>query len=301
MKVLITGAEGFIGRHVYEELKGAHDVVAGLNPNSTPKTHGESISINLRDGDAIRKALVSVNPEVLINCAGVVDSSAQPEDNLTMTRNILEVAHEHNGTLRRVILMGSAASYGLLSSADELPVNEATQLRADSGYALSKKLEDEFADRFAQENDFDVVIARIFNPIGKGMKARFLIPALIRQLNAVQHGQAGEVEVSRLDSERDYIDVRDVARAVRALAEAKTLNHRIYNVGSGLATSNKQLIDAITRSMGLSTTNITLLESSPYKEPRLASCADIRRLTEDTGWKPSLSLETTVEEIVNER
>lgn len=302
MNVLVIGADGFIGRHVYNELIGDHIVTAGINPNRNLGVKFTKFAeLDLLKVEDIKRVLSDQRPEVIVNCAGVVDPGVDSTGNLVLTKNILESAHGYANTVRRVILMGSAASYGVLSSPDELPVAESTPLRAEEGYALSKRLEEEYALEYAKENGMDVIVARIFNPIGKGMKRRFLIPALIEQINKLGEGSNGKMEVSRLDSERDYIDVIDVAVAIRNLVDAEKLNHNVYNIGSGKATSNREIIDTIISVLGVEKNGIELVETSSEKEAIVASRADIGRISKDTGWRPVRSINETIEELIDAR
>jgi nucleoside-diphosphate-sugar epimerase len=299
MNVLTIGADGFIGRHVYDELKSSHVVVAGINPNNPSEAYNTSVRIDLRDKNAIDKALASCSPEVVIDCAGVVDPNAGPDDNMNLTKNILEAATDYSGGLRRVILMGSAASYGVLLSPGEVPVSEITPLRAESGYALSKRLEEEYVSDYAKTANIEVIVARLFNPIGNGMKSRFLIPNLIRQIREGEL-QKVPIEVSRLDSERDYIDVRDAAVAIKRLAETLKLRHNTYNIGSGRATSNEELVSTVMDVMGASLGRLKLIETEPEREKLVASCADISRIQQDTGWAPSITLKETIKAMADE-
>lgn len=301
MNILVIGADGFIGRHVYDGLKDAHDVVAGISPSNTSDTYSASTRVNLMDKSAVSALLTRVHPEVVIDCAGIVDPNAKPEDNTTLTKNVFEALSGCTDLPRRIVLMGSAASYGFLRSADEIPVSEVTPLRAESGYALSKRLEEEYVTEYAKTSNFEIVVARLFNPIGKGMKSRFLIPSIIHQLENAEPNKQVVLEISRLDSERDYIDVRDVALAIKSLAEAATLRHLVYNVGSGRATSNEELITTVVDTVGYRRELIAVNQTAPAPEKLVASCADIRRITEDTGWAPRITLKEAIKEIVDER
>lgn len=301
MNILVIGADGFIGRHVYDGLKNVHEVVAGINPSNVSDVYDSPARVDLMDKEAVADLLTRVKPEVVINCAGIVDPNAAPEDNTKLTKNVLEAVGECGDVPRRVVLMGSAASYGFLRSSDDIPVSEVTPLRAEYGYALSKRLEEEYVTEYAKEASFEIVVARLFNPIGKGMKSRFLIPSLIRQLDGAQSNEQVVLEISRLDSERDYIDVQDVALAIKGLAEAVSLRHLVYNVGSGRATSNEELISTVVDAVGCQRELVVVKETMPEPERLVASRADIGRITQDTGWTPTITLDETIKEIVDER
>jgi GDP-4-dehydro-6-deoxy-D-mannose reductase len=118
----------------------------------------------------------------------------------------------------RIIICGSAGVYGQVEK-QELPVKETTPLRASSPYALSKKAEEDVAISLGEKYKLPVTIARIFNPIGRNMGQKFLITSLLNQVKQLQSGERNQLEVSRLDSERDYVAVEDIAHAIRTIAQ----------------------------------------------------------------------------------
>jgi GDP-4-dehydro-6-deoxy-D-mannose reductase len=124
-----------------------------------------------------------------------------------------------------------------------------------------------------------------------------LIPKLIAQVAAVKAGTSPAIEVSRLDSRRDYIDVRDVARAFRLIAEGNP-SHEVYNVGSGMATSNAELIEMVLAESDLAV-QPTIVETAAEPEALVAIQADISRLHHDFDWQPQHQLAETVKEIVH--
>jgi len=293
MKILIVGSSGFIGRKVREVLSASHDVYAA---DRSGTDQGDNYFINLEDVASITKVIGAVKPEVIINCAGVVDSTARVELNGVFTKNLLQAAVDSGLVFKRIVISGSAAEYGVVD-ASNIPVNEDVPLNAQNVYGLSKVKETSFALAYGAEHNLPVVVARIFNPIGGGMHAKFLISRIIDQINEFKQGKRRALEVSRLDAKRDYIDIKDVALGIKALIENEP-QEAVYNIGSGISTSNQELVDLIIDNSDL--VDRPLVEqTSPDKEPLVAIQADISRMEREFGWKPQSTLVETVKEIMN--
>lgn len=293
MKILIIGSDGFVGRNIADVLSKDHDVYRGSRKD---KSDPKSVFIDLLNKDTIKNALNQIQPEIIINAAGVVENSEAARANVTFTTNLLEAIKECDQKPRRVIISGSAAEYGLVDETN-IPVAEDAPLNANVGYGLSKKDEVAFALQFAAENGLEVVIARIFNPIGVGMHEKFLLPKLIVQTKEVQSGLKKDIEVNRLDAKRDYLNIKDVAGVIKLLVEGSP-KENIYNIGSGEATTTQELIETIVSELQLSSPP-NLVESSDTPEPIVAIQADTSRLQSEFGWSPGYSLKETVKEIID--
>ena len=287
MKVAVFGANGFIGRAVTHEMRGAgHDVVEG-----TDSITGESV--DLLNQDAVTAYLHDTKPEVIINCAGVV-AGGDFENNVRFTKDILNGVKQADIDVKRVIVTGSAGEYGQVS---HLPVSEDTELNATSAYAVSKIKEEQTALGLAEETDTSVVVARVFNPLGPGMHERFLVSGLLKQIRAIKDGQADHIEISRLDAARDYLAVSDTAVAFRLLAEGEP-REKVYNIGSGVSSTNGQLLDLLLAGSTLEK-RPEIVETMSDPEPQTASQADVSRIEQEFGWRPSKSLPRIIEEIIN--
>lgn len=293
MKVLVIGANGFIGSNVCSVLGKYHDV---YKAGRLIKQNDREFNMDLLDLKAISRVLLAVKPEVIINCAGVVENSDRAKLNVEFTENLLNAIAKNKLLLKRIIISGSAAEYGNVTTKN-IPVAENTPLNADAGYGLSKILEENAAIKLGDKYNLPVTTIRIFNPIGNGMHPRFLIPSIIRQVAEFKVGTGKSIKVSRLDSLRDYINVKDIASAIKALIEHPS-KYPCYNVGSGIATSNRQLIELIIKEYNLSS-EPELIETSLDPEKLVAVQADITRIHEEFHWIPDYTIEETIKEIVN--
>ena len=106
-----------------------------------------------------------------------------------------------------------------------------------------------------------------------------------------------QLEISRLDSRRDYLDVRDIASAIKVLVE-NTTSHHVYNIGSGKSTSNGELLDIILKQSGV-VVRPPVFEQNTTPEELMAIQADITRINEEFGWSPQYSLEDTIKDIID--
>lgn len=294
MIILVLGANGFVGRAVCGSLSGAHNVYGA---SKSIIEDDKNFRIDLTDKKSIVNVLNRVNPEAIINCAGVVENSEAAKLNLIFTRNLLEVIADTGIKVNRVIVSGSAAEYGRVEEKN-IPVNEEVPLNPVSIYGQSKVDETELALKFQEEKNIPVTIVRIFNPIGSRMHPKFIIPGIIRQVDAILAGEKIAIEVTRLDSKRDYIDIQDIASALKFIVENQP-QEKIYNIGSGLSTSNEELINLIVKNSELRTMP-KIIETVSEEEPLLAIQADISRIKNEFGWKPVRIIEETIREAMND-
>jgi GDP-4-dehydro-6-deoxy-D-mannose reductase len=294
MKILVLGANGFIGKAVVAALSSSHEVFsASREPNQGP----HHLDVDLLSKESISKALGQVRPDVIINCAGVVENNSAAEKNIEFTKNLLDEVVRLRLLPKAIVICGSAAEYGVTDRAD-IPVKETAPLNASNDYGVSKREESRIALDYGEKFNLKVIVLRIFNPIGTGMHPKFLIPGIARQVADIERGEKKELEVSRLDSERDYIDVADVAAAIKLIIEGHP-KHRVYNIGSGVSTSNEQLIDLALKYSSLKE-KPPITETFKEPEPIYAKQADINRIKKEFNWEPASIIEETVKEAMND-
>lgn len=293
MKILIIAGDGFMGRNIAVFLSRRHTVYTTSRIKSLdPRV----IYLDLEKPNTISKVLNEVEPEIVINCAGIVDQSKDTDLNVVFTKNLLEAIAGLKKQPKRIIISGSAAEYGYVKP-DQIPVSETTPLKALQGYGYSKLKEEEAAHELALNYNLPVVVVRVFNPIGVNMHPKFLVSNILRQIVECSAGTREYIELSRLDSKRDYISVHDIASAFGAIVEGSP-RYSVYNIGSGKSTTNGELADIILRRLKLGR-KLQLKETSDIIEPLVAIKADIQRLNSDFDWYPQLTLEETIGEIIH--
>lgn len=294
MKVIVIGANGFVGRNVARELRGDDS----LKVIAAGRGDTVDIVIDLLDKESISRALTSIKPDVIVNCAGVVANDETAYQNGVFCKNIFETVVAINQPYPKIIITGSAAEYGIVGNHN--PVDEDMPLRATNDYGKSKIEEEAIARDFAEKFGIDVIVARIFNPIGPGMGDKFLLTSLERQIKDFQRGLTHEISLSRLDTRRDYVDIRDVARAIHSFAVSENKSHQIaQNIGSGYSTTNGELLQLLINHIELKS-EPTIIETRDAPEPIYAACADISRIKNEYGWQPSYELNKTMGDIFDE-
>ncbi len=295
MKALITGAGGFVGHHLIAHLRNAGDEVVATDRSTD--------GLDVLDAPALLDLFRKVRPEVVYHLAGASDvggswqtPQATFRANAEGTLNVLWAARETD--TQRVLTIGSADVYGKVTS-DDLPLTEEQPLRPVSPYAASKVAADAVALQAWLGYSQQVVRARPFNHLGPGQTDRFVAPAIASRIVANERSGEEKVLVGNLTPRRDFTDVRDVVRAYRLLIESGR-SGEVYNVCSGTATAVQDLAE---RLISLATTPMKL-----DTDPELARPVDIpvllgdnSRLKSDTGWSPTIEMDTTLHDLLEDR
>lgn len=297
MKILVFGANGFIGRAVVRiaQAEGCevYEAMRTVSHNVSPYR----IEVALTDPQSVYRVVHQIKPDVVVNAAGVVDVTKDVTLNKVFTVNIIEAVYKANLLNTKIVICGSAGEYGTVTI-DELPVHEDTPLRATSEYGRSKIDEERTALELAKVYGLHVIVARVFNPLGPNMADKFLTTRLKLQIKEYIQGERQRLEVSHKDSKRDYLHVDDVAGAILAIAKGPFKNS-IYNVGSGVATSNYKLLQLMLKNSKVDK-EPEVIETSDSEEPLVAIQANVDRIKNDYGWFPSKTIEDSVKEILRD-
>ncbi|MGC8509409.1 MAG: NAD-dependent epimerase/dehydratase family protein [Acidimicrobiales bacterium] len=288
MRVVVTGSEGFVGRHLVAHLRASGEEVVALD-RETDVTDRDALDVRLRD----------VAPAVVYHLAALShvgeswrDPQAYTRVNVEGTRHVLAVARESGDPL--VVVVSSADVYGVVDERD-LPLDESHPPAPANPYAASK-LEAEQVTREAASAGQRVVIVRPFNHLGPGQAPSFVVAALARRLLAARESGRGEVAVGELSARRDFTDVRDVVRAYRLLAR-HAVSGETYHVASGRDVSIAELARELARRI-LPGARLVRDEAlvRPVELPVLRG--DATKLRELTGWEPVISLSQSLDDVV---
>ncbi|ERG65095.1 hypothetical protein L332_11680 [Agrococcus pavilionensis RW1] len=296
LRLAITGADGFVGRHVVAlAAERGHRVVA-LTRSGDASVPGADVVLGA-DLTAGWPALPAIDAVVHLAALAAVGPSFD-EPARYIAENAAMAAHACESLLRgprpapRVI----AASTGAIYAAAPHPIDESAPLEFASPYAVSKATVDSLLSYYRRRG-LDTVVVRPFNHIGAGQGPGFLVPDLIARLDALEPG--APLQVGNLDAERDYTDVRDVALAYVLLAEAPVLEHDVYNVASGRARSGHEVLAAICAAMGREVPRLRAGRRRPLDVPRVVG--DARRLRGELGWSPRFDFASSIATAIDAR
>ena len=311
MRVLVTGASGFVGGHLAEHLLESGDLVVGLSVSGRWPAALAHLERNVRLeacdlADVAEADLAEVvrrkQPEVVYHLAAQANPQASVADprgtwalNLGGTLNLLE-AVKASGVRPRVVLVSSGVCYGN-PGPEHQPVTESCPLRPNNPYAASKGAADLLGVQHFLAHGTDVLTARPFNHAGPRQSAQYVLSALARQVAEVELGRKPRVEVGNLDVVRDFTDVRDVVRGYRLLAERGEPGE-IYNLGTGRGT---KIADALATLAALAGAPVDVYvdpaRARPVDQPLLV--ADPSKLRAATGWGPRHSTEQTLADMLD--
>lgn len=290
MRALITGGQGFVGRHLAQHLRVAGDEVTIADRE-----------VDVTDRAALSSTMTACTPEVIYHLAAmtsVAESWTRPAEftrvNVLGTAHLLDAAHEVVPEAR-VVLVSSSEVYGIVRETD-LPLTENSPTVPANPYSTSK-LEAELVAREAvRSRQQAVVIARPFNHIGPGQSTTFVVPALVkRMLDATAQGRHF-IMVGDLSTRRDFSDVRDVVRAYRLLAEWGRPGDA-YNVASGHDIALSDVAEEIRRRINPGLEFLIDPELlRPIEVP--VNRGSFEKLHEATGWEPTISLAQSLDDVI---
>jgi GDP-4-dehydro-6-deoxy-D-mannose reductase len=302
VRVLVTGANGFVGRHLCEHLRACGDVViAAHGPPAGNRADG-NVPLDLTDPQSVRAAVESAQPEAIVHLAGLSSVAKSHEDpvrvfavNTLGAVNLLSAVRD-GASKARIVLIGSGEMYGALApgarAREELPLNPL------SPYAASKVAAEVAGFQFQRGAGLEVVSARPFNHIGAGQDANFVVPSFARQVEAIRRKRALAVlRVGDLSVTRDFSHVLDVVEAYRLLATHGVAGEA-YNVCSGEGRSIRSLLDELLDLAGISATiEVERERLRPHELPSLVGDPGKLRML---GWKPSRSLRDALHSALDE-
>jgi len=307
-RILITGIEGFTGRHMLDLLNSRKDTphIVGVHkaPFACPPTveRLELVECDVTDHDAVMRVIGDASPDAVYHFAGLVSvagSFKAPLDymnvNVEGTMNVLEAVRKANSD-GKVFVPGSAETYGKVGP-DSLPIKEDTRQNPSNPYGLSKLLQERVCAHYHDSIGLKVYVTRTFHTVGPGQGLGFVCSDFAKQVADVEAGsQEPVIRVGNLYAKRDFLDVRDLVRAYEAITE-KGRPGVPYNVCSGKSVSVQHILDTL---ISLSDTEVSV-EVDPEKLRPVdvpEFLGDNTRLRSETSWSQSIPLERTLEDIL---
>ena len=310
MRILITGLSGFAGKHLIEylSLEGNHDFYGvDLQNCSQELTIGDSSLVeekaDLTDRSEVDRIIKKIKPDQVYHLAAqssVKRSWEEPvgtlKTNIFSGVNLLEsIRILSPGTSMLVVC--TAEIYGEITEGDA--IKESYRIYPENPYAVSKAAIDFLASMYHKAYGLKIMITRSFNHIGPGQSEGFVCSDFARQIALIETGKQDPViMVGNLDSSRDFLDVRDVAKAYwHIMNEGKP--GRAYNVCSGNPVKISSLLEML---ISLSTReDIEIkLDKDKFRPIDIPTVfGDNSRLTAETEWQPQYTLEDSLGDILD--
>lgn len=295
-RVLVTGALGFIGRHTVAALLAAGaDVHRSSRHGSGPAP--ASAPVDLLDAGAVGDLVGRIRPRHVVHLGGAFARTGLSFGDLLLanvagTETVLAAAADCPG-VESVVVASSSAVYDQRAA---LPLTEASRISPHTAYGVSKAAQELVAGAWQGRTALRIVVVRIFNVVGPGQSPDLALSAFARQVATAERQGSAEIKVGRLDARRDYVDVRDVARALTLLVTARP-EHDEYNVASGVARATQEGLDVL---LGLARRPMTVVPDPARMRPAdvLVQIGDSGRLREATGWEPVVPFERTMADLL---
>lgn len=289
MRILVTGASGFIGRHVVAELSRAGHQVTTLHrgaalaggPEGEPILH---LHLDVLSKEAQRAASQS---DAVVHLAGRGDVQAsfdQPHEynrtNALGTSNVLEGARQARA---HVILASTQRVYGPVTT----PIPEDAPLAPTDPYAYSKLVAEQWCRMYAEQLGTPTTVIRLFSVYGRGQVGQGTSGVVSIFLDRARRGEPLTVHA---DQQRDLTWVGDVARGIRLAVESPPSSEapaRVYNLATGVGTTLERLAHLACRATGSRSEIVPPSGRSPEGD----RVADISRAQAELGYSPTVSIE----------
>ncbi len=301
MKILITGGAGFIGSAIVPKLQNEnHDVFVFDNLSFGNRAFINVIDDHfflgdIRDAEAVSKAVQAIMPDVIIHLAAVHfipycnEHPFESSDiNIRGTMNVLDAAKKVKN-LNKIIFASTAAVYPISDKA----VAETDEKRPLDIYGLSKLAGEQLMQKFYFETKIDTICCRFFNAFGPNETNPHLIPEIEKQ---IREGNR-KIALGNLTPKRDFIHTHDMANAMFALIKLENVGFDTFNLGRGIEYAVTEVVAEFERVLN----EKIVIEVDPArvrKVERMHLLADVSKLKAKTGWEPKWSLNDGIKDLV---
>lgn len=305
-RILVTGAAGFIGSHLCEELVRQGFKVKAFDRYNISSSFGwldksdyrsdiETVLGDVRDYDSVQKAMDGCN--VVFHLAaliGIPYSYVSPlayiRTNIEGTYNVLESAKSLN--FENIIITSTSETYG---TAQYVPIDEKHPLVGQSPYSASKISADQLSVSYIKSFDMPIKIVRPFNTYGPRQSSRAVIPTIISQLKMNKH----KIKLGNLEPTRDLTYVDDTVSGFIEVQKNDYFNQDIVNIGSGKEISIEELLKKISKLLKI---DFNLIEDKQRVRPKDSEVdrllCDNNKIIENSKWKPLIKLDKGLQKTI---
>lgn len=303
MRLLVTGASGFVGRRLVTAAKERWSGANVFTCNGPEDTGG----VDVTNPVAVRAAVAAACPTHVVNLAAiaaVMDAGRDPRAafavNLGGALNLVEALNaEAPGAV--LLHVSSAEAYGRsLSEAQGRALDELARLQPINAYAASKAAADLLVQAAAAQG-LRAIIARPFNHIGSGQSEAFVVPAFAAQIARAEAGlRPPVIEVGQLEDARDFLAVDDVVDAYLRLLERAPRSGaaEVFNVASGVPVAIGELLARLMRLSPMSL-EVRIDPARVRPGPPATYLGDAGRLQRETGWHPRRLIDDVLAEVLS--
>lgn len=314
MKILVTGASGFVGRHFIEHLLEVEPDAEILGVSRTPVSSVWNVAalpalrrdvfryvqLNLLDAVELGRTLRRFEPDWVVHLAAHSSVGRSWDDpvgsftnNTNIFLNLLEKIRDL-GMRPRILSVGSSEQYGGCFSSNALC--EYDELRPNNPYAVARVSQELLSKIYADSYGLDVVMTRSFNHVGPRQREAFAVPSLAARLVAAKLSGRKRIRVGDLSVVRDFVDVRDVTRAYHSLLLRGGVGE-VYNVCTGVSTSLLDVVGTLQKLIG---TDAELEVDPALVRPKDSPVVvgNPGKIELATGWSPKIELRDSLRDVV---
>ena len=315
MKILITGAAGFLGRNLLKYIATVHpehEIIAADLNESLRESHAGSDSeisrfsfcyLDVTDADACRNLMRTAKPTHVVHAAAVTlneDPEARQQTssvNLEGALNILK-ASLSAGSMQRILLLSSSGLYK--QSSDAEPCDEEHPLDLSTEYARTKRQVEMQMAKYEAIGGVPILAARVgpvYGEYERSSATRPRISIIQKLVDALSNKRT--ICVTGTEMHRDWTHAEDIATALERLLFASTLNHRIYNVSCGVSVSSSNILSLfVERGVHVRRVATSKMAEMVLSPEQSRKALVIERLKQDTGFTPQFDIATGIDQLI---
>jgi GDP-4-dehydro-6-deoxy-D-mannose reductase len=292
-KILFLGSNSFTGYYFQKFIKDKQlntqykffgtDIHQGHNNDFAVTDY---VKINPLDKNELTNTIVNIKPDYIINFIGTFSAPSYNDYldiNVNISKNIFDIILENKLTVKKVLLIGSAAEYGIIR---EMPIREDSINNPVNYYGLSKLFQTHMARYYYNNYGIDFNIIRTFNIIGKGISRNLSIGNFISKIENAKDGDS--ITVGNLFPKRDFLHIEDVVEAYwEVLMDGKS--GEIYNVCSGKSVPMQDIFSTFVK---MSNKNLSsVVDPNLIKKDEIMDIyGDNSKIKADTKWRPKIDI-----------
>lgn len=303
-KLLLTGANGFVGQHLISALPDYKIIGIVHNSDLQSSENVKYESGNILDRGFLEDLIKKYQPDSILHLAAIAPTWTQdPENifkiNLIGTLNLylaVENQKKESGFDPKIIYVSSAEAYGKTTNPEK--ITEENPFFPANYYGASKVAADRLSYQMSQSAKLRITIIRPFNHTGPGQQKGFFVPDMASQIVELENSNQNELMVGNLESIRDLSDVRDIVQGYKAILETEVSPGEAFNLCSGKGTKMKDVLDIL---LSKAKKEIKIVEDPKRMRPSEVpiTVGDNSKFKSLTGWEAKVPLDQTLEDTLN--